>query len=92
MVTPSTPCIHNGDSTGDSEFNFYVSYVLILIKAYLILVCTHYHIGYEYDNDLPPIHKGPLRPSDGIMAHLVVRDLLIYPFSLRKAYPQLERS
>ena len=34
-------CIHIGDSTGDCEFNSYVSYVLTLIKAYSILVCTH---------------------------------------------------
>ena len=27
---------------------------------------------------------GPLRPSVGIIAHLVVSDLLIYPFSLRE--------
>ena len=49
-------------------------------------------IGFEYVKGLPPIRKGPLRPSVGIMAHLVVSDLLIYPFSLREAYPHLERS
>ena len=32
-------------------------------------------MGFEYVNGLPPIHKGPLRPSVGIMAHLVVNDL-----------------
>ena len=39
-------------------------------------------MGFEYVKGLPPIHKRPLRPSVGIMAHLVVSDLLIYPFSL----------
>jgi len=34
-------------------------------------------MGFEYINGLPPIHKGPLRPSVGIMAHLVMSDLLI---------------
>ena len=34
-------CVHSGDSTRDCEFNSYVSYVLTLIKAYSILVCTH---------------------------------------------------
>ena len=47
-------------------------------------------MGFEYVNGLPPIHEGPLRPLVGIMAHLVVSDVLIYPFSLRKAYPHLE--
>ena len=28
--------------------------------------------------------KGPFRPSVGIIAHLVVSDLLIYSFSLKK--------
>ena len=32
-------------------------------------------IRFEYVNSLPPIHKGPLRPLVGIMAHLVVSDL-----------------
>ena len=41
-------------------------------------------IGFEYVDDLPSIHEGPLRPSVGIMAHLVMSDLLIYPFSLWK--------
>ena len=38
-------------------------------------------ISFDYVNDLPPIHKGPFRPLVGIMTHLVVSDLLIYPFS-----------
>ena len=38
-------------------------------------------MGFEYVNGLPPIYKGPLRPLVGIMAHLVVSDLLIYPFN-----------
>ena len=41
-------------------------------------------MGFEYINDSPPIHKGPLRPSIGIMAHLVKSDLLIYPFSFKE--------
>ena len=41
-------------------------------------------MGFEYVNGLPPIHKFSLRPSVGIMAHLVVSDLLIYPFSFRE--------
>ena len=41
-------------------------------------------MGFEYVNGLPPIHKGPLRPSVGIMAHLIVSDLLIYPFGYKK--------
>ena len=100
-----------------------VSYVIILIKAYSILVCTHIHLvllslylswwwmerwkapfglksfevhptnsqcmpspmmGFECVNSLPLIHKGPLRPSVGIMGHLVVSDLLIYPFSFKE--------
>ena len=40
-VTPTFHFVHSGDFAGDSEFNFYVSYVLTLIKAYSILVCTH---------------------------------------------------
>ena len=39
-------------------------------------------MGFEYVNGLPPIHKGPLRPSIGIMAHLVMSDLLIYLLTL----------
>ena len=39
-------------------------------------------MGFEYVNSLPPIHKGPFKPSVGIMAHLVVSDLLIYPLAL----------
>ena len=35
-------CAHSGDSTRDREFDFNVSYFLILTKAYSILVCTHF--------------------------------------------------
>ena len=38
-------CIHSGGSTGDSEFNSYVSYVLTLIKAYSIFVLHTYSHG-----------------------------------------------
>ena len=38
-------------------------------------------MSFEYINGLPPIHKGPLRLLIGVMAHLVVSDLLICPFS-----------
>ena len=41
-------------------------------------------MGFEYVNSLPLIHKGPLRPSVGIMAHLVMSDLLICPFSFKE--------
>ena len=41
-------------------------------------------MGFEYVNDLPPIHKSPVRPSVGIMAHLVVSDLLICPFTFKE--------
>ena len=41
-------------------------------------------MGFEYINGLPPIHCGPFRPKVGIMAHLVVSDLLIYPFSFKE--------
>ena len=41
-------------------------------------------MGFEYVNGLLPIHKGPLRPLVGIMAHLVVSDLLICPFSFKE--------
>ena len=37
----SPHCDHSGDFVGDDEFNSYVSYVLILIETYSILVCTH---------------------------------------------------
>ena len=116
-------CAHNGDSSGDREFDSNVSYFLILIKACSILVCTHFTwffcpfasfgdkwedeyapfrpksfeiyptnsqcvllpmMGFEYVNSLPPIYKCPLRPSDGTMAHLVVSDLLIYPFIFKE--------
>ena len=40
-------------------------------------------MGFGYVNGFPP-NKGPLWPFVGIMAHLVVSDLLIYPFSLRE--------
>ena len=37
-------CVHSGNSTGDGEFNSYVSYDLTLIKAYSIFVLhTHSH-------------------------------------------------
>ena len=41
-------------------------------------------MGFEYINSLPPINYSPFRPKVGIMAHLVVSDLLIYPFSSRE--------
>ena len=41
-------------------------------------------MGFKYVNGLPPIHKGPLRPSVEITAHLVASNLLIYPFSFRE--------
>ena len=41
-------------------------------------------MGFEYVNGLPPIHKGPLRPSVEITAHLVASNLLIYHFSFRE--------
>ena len=41
-------------------------------------------MGFEYINGLPPIHYGPFRPKVGIVAHLVVNDLLICPFSFRE--------
>ena len=41
-------------------------------------------IGFEYINDLPPIHNGPFRPKIGIMTHLVMSNLLIYPFSFKE--------
>ena len=41
-------------------------------------------MGFEYVNNLPPIHKCPFRPSVGIMAHLVVSGLLIHPFSFKE--------
>ena len=40
-------------------------------------------MGFEYVNGLPLIHKGPLWPSAGIVAHLVVSGLLIRPFSVK---------
>ena len=41
-------------------------------------------MGFKYINSLPPFNYGPFRPKVGIMAHLVVSDLLIYPFSSRE--------
>ena len=41
-------------------------------------------MGFEYINGLSPIHYGSFRPKVGIMAHLVVSDPLIYPFSLKE--------
>ena len=41
-------------------------------------------MGFEYIDSLPLIHKGPLKPSIGIMVHLVVSDLLIYFFSFKE--------
>ena len=40
-------------------------------------------MGFEYLNGLPPIHYDPFRPKVGIMAHLVVSDLLIYSFGFK---------
>ena len=37
-------------------------------------------MGFEYINNLSPIYYGPFMTKVGIMAHLVVSDLLIYPF------------
>jgi len=41
-------------------------------------------MGFKYINGLPPIHYGPFRTKVGIIAHLVVSDLLIYPFSFKE--------
>ena len=41
-------------------------------------------MGFEYVNGLPPIHNGLFKPKVGIMAHLVVSDLLIYSFSFKE--------
>ena len=38
----ATPCIYSGNSAGNCEFNFSVSYVLPLIKAHSIFICTHF--------------------------------------------------
>ena len=48
-------------------------------------------MGFGYVNGFPP-NKGPLWPFVGIMAHLVVSDLLIYPFReildpIKRGYP-----
>ena len=41
-------------------------------------------IDFEYVNDLPPTHYSPVWPKVGIMAHLVMSDLLICSFSSRE--------
>ena len=41
-------------------------------------------MDFEYTNSLSPIHYSPFRPKVGIMAHLVVSDLLIYPFIFKE--------
>ena len=41
-VLPPTHRAHNGDSIGDRECDFNVSYFLILIKAHSIFICTHF--------------------------------------------------
>ena len=41
-------------------------------------------MGFKYINSLPPIQYCPFRPKVGIMAHLVMSDLLIYPFSFNE--------
>ena len=41
-------------------------------------------MGFEYANGLPLIHNGPFRLKVGIIAHLIVSDLLIYPFNSRE--------
>ena len=41
-------------------------------------------MGFEYINGLPPVHYGPFTPKVGIMAHLVLSDILIYPFSFKE--------
>ena len=41
-------------------------------------------MGFEYINSLPPIHYGSFRPKVGIMAQIVMSDLLIYPFSFKE--------
>ena len=62
----SSHCVHCGDSTGDCEFNSYVSYVLTLIKAYSIFVCAHTFtwfyclltsVGDEWEDGR--LHSGP---------------------------------
>ena len=40
-------------------------------------------MGFKYINGLPLIHYSPIRRMVGIMAHLVVSDLLIYPLSFK---------
>ena len=41
-------------------------------------------MGFKYVNSLSPIHYYPFRPKVGIMAHPVVSDLLICPFSSKE--------
>ena len=41
-------------------------------------------MGFEYIKGLPPINNGPFRPKVEIMAHVIVSDLLIYPFSSKE--------
>ena len=41
-------------------------------------------MGFVYINGLLPIHYDPFSPKVGIMTHLVVSDLLIYPFSFKE--------
>ena len=41
-------------------------------------------MDFEYIKSLPPIHYSPFRPKVGIMTHLVVSDLLIYPFNFKE--------
>ena len=41
-------------------------------------------MDFEYINSLPPIHYGPFRPKVGIMAHLVVSDLLICSLNFKE--------
>ena len=117
MATSKIPCVHNGDSIGDDEFNSYVSCFLTLRKknSILVLFCPitlvgdewedgRLHLGPNFSMFISPTHNrchrllwalctlkvyynplwGPLRPLVGIIAHLVVSDLLIYPFSLRE--------
>ena len=41
-------------------------------------------MGFKYVNSMPPIHYNSFRPKVGIIAQLVVSDLLIYPFSSKE--------
>ena len=61
----SPRCVHSGDSTGDCEIISSVSYILTLIKAYSIYVCTHItwffypltSVGDEWEDER--LHSGP---------------------------------